>query len=286
MLCQRFSLHAASWSTRRRVHAQRNVTARCLPDSRVTGAALPSAARWSADTKRPRPSPILASSCAAQMRPLRNKGVTIFPSGCASTACSIAALSVTACSRAAQSRPTKYCMGTPLVERPPTREGPAERSSTGAPRRASRGATSCRRSRSPGLSEAAGLTVAVKRLATEAVLGAAPEDLSFTLEDLDRGVNLLASTTGGCTDELPGSARCHLTAALRAHPDRASLRDRDRTRLARLDHRLAAGAGVLRLAGDRRDRGVDPRRPALPGRRRADAVASDPLAARAHGVHA
>src|SRR5690242_20886682 len=109
----------------------------------------------------------------------------------------------TACSHAAQSRPTKYCMGTLLVERrPPTREGPAERSSTGAPRRASRGATSCCRSRSPGLSEAAGLIVAVKRLATEAVLGEAPEELSFTVGDLDRRVNFLAPTTGGCTDEL------------------------------------------------------------------------------------
>src|SRR5882672_7520570 len=93
-------------------------------------------------------------------------------------------------------------MGTPLVERcPPTREGPAERSSTGAPRRASRGATSCCRSRSPGLSEAAGLTLAVERLANEAVLGEAPEDLRFTLGDSDRVGNFFVPTTGGCTDE-------------------------------------------------------------------------------------
>src|SRR5436190_596090 len=31
------------------LHAQRNVTARCFPDSRVTGTAPPSAARWSAE---------------------------------------------------------------------------------------------------------------------------------------------------------------------------------------------------------------------------------------------
>src|SRR5947207_10759043 len=93
-------------------------------------------------------------------------------------------------------------MGTPLVERrPPTREGPAERSSTGAPRRVSRGATSCCRSRSPGLSEAAGLIVAVERLATKAVLGEAPEDLFFTVDDLDPVVNFFAPTKGGCTDE-------------------------------------------------------------------------------------
>src|SRR5689334_24978609 len=101
-------------------------------------------------------------------------------------------------------------MGAPWVdERPPTREGPAGRSLIGAPRRASRGATSCRRSRSPGLSEAAGLTVAVERLANGAVLGEAPEDLSFTLEDLDRGVNFLAPTTGGCTDEPQAAGAPH-----------------------------------------------------------------------------
>ena len=93
---------------------------------------------------------------------------------------------------------------------PPTREGPAERSSTGAPRRVSRGATSCCRSRSPGLSEAAGLTVAVGRLANGAVLGEGPEDLSFTLEDLDRRVNFLAPTTGGCTDEPAAAPSAHV----------------------------------------------------------------------------
>jgi hypothetical protein len=43
--------------------------------------------------------------------------------------------------------------------------------------------------------------VAVERRADEAVLGEAPEELSFTLGDLDRRVNFLAPTTGGCTDE-------------------------------------------------------------------------------------
>src|SRR6185437_9939172 len=98
-------------------------------------------------------------------------------------------------------------MGTPLVERPPTREGPAERSLSGPPRRASRGATSCCRSRSPGLSEAAGLIVAVERLANMAVLGEAPEDLDFTLGDLDRGVNFFAPTIGGCPSERRRSHR-------------------------------------------------------------------------------
>lgn len=57
-----------------------------LPDSRVT----PAAARWSTDTKQPRSSPSSASICAAQMRPLWNSDVTIFPSGYASAAWSIA----------------------------------------------------------------------------------------------------------------------------------------------------------------------------------------------------
>ena len=43
--------------------------------------------------------------------------------------------------------------------------------------------------------------MAVKRLAHRAVLGEAPEELGFTLGDLDRGVNFLAPTIGGCTDE-------------------------------------------------------------------------------------
>src|SRR6185436_16188180 len=93
-------------------------------------------------------------------------------------------------------------MTTALVEgRPPTREGPAERSSTGAPRHASRGATSCCRSRSSVLSEAAGLILAVERLANEAVLGEAPENLCFSVGDFDRVVNFFAPTMGVCTDE-------------------------------------------------------------------------------------
>lgn len=43
--------------------------------------------------------------------------------------------------------------------------------------------------------------LAVKRRAAEAVLGEAPEDLGITLVDLDRVVNFLAPTIGGCTDE-------------------------------------------------------------------------------------
>lgn len=43
--------------------------------------------------------------------------------------------------------------------------------------------------------------MAVERLAGEAVLGEAPEELSFTFRDLDRAVNFLAPTIGGCTDE-------------------------------------------------------------------------------------
>src|SRR5436190_689356 len=107
----------------------------------------------------------------------------------------------TACSRAAQSRPTKYVMWTPLLERPPTRGGLAGRSLFGAPRRVRRGATPCCRSRPPGLSEAAGLTVAVERLASKAVFGEAPEELFFTLGDSDRARNFLAATIGGCTSE-------------------------------------------------------------------------------------
>src|SRR6188508_1146345 len=127
-------------------------------------------------------------------------------------------------------------METPLVERrPPPREGPAERSSTGAPRRMSRGATSCCRSRSPGLSEAAGLGMAVERLARKAVLGEAPEDLFFTLEDFDRVVNFSACTIGRCTDERVGTSsaqsdrhRLHSGAARRSpNPPPRSARARD-----------------------------------------------------------
>ena len=49
--------------------------------------------------------------------------------------------------------------------------------------------------------------MAVKRRADGVVLGEAPEDLRFTLGDLDRGVNFLAPTIGGCTDERMGSGR-------------------------------------------------------------------------------
>lgn len=103
----------------------------------------------------------------------------------------------TACARAAQSRPTKYCMGTPWVKRSlPTREGPAERSSTGAPRRASQGATSC--SVKVPRSLRGGGSHGSRRAADQrAVLGEAPEDLNFTLEDVDRWLNFLAPTTRG-----------------------------------------------------------------------------------------
>jgi hypothetical protein len=43
--------------------------------------------------------------------------------------------------------------------------------------------------------------VAVKRLANVAVFGEAPEDLLFTLTDVDRAVNFSARTIGGCTSE-------------------------------------------------------------------------------------
>jgi len=54
-----------------------------LPDSRVMGATPASAARCSAERKRPRTSPSSARICAAQTRPLRNSEVTTWPSGCA-----------------------------------------------------------------------------------------------------------------------------------------------------------------------------------------------------------
>jgi hypothetical protein len=43
--------------------------------------------------------------------------------------------------------------------------------------------------------------MADERLAGEAVLGEAPEDLNFTLEDLDRWVNFLAITGPECPSE-------------------------------------------------------------------------------------
>src|SRR5437868_3503106 len=130
-------------------------------------------------------------------------------------------------------------MGTPLERgRPPAREGPTERSSTGAPRRLSRGATSCCRSRSPALSEAAGLTVAVKRLAKLAVLGEATEDLFFTFSAADREGNFSAPTTGGCTDER--SEQSEARAAVprrRVHRRCTATRARAGDRLARGDDR-------------------------------------------------
>src|SRR5262245_35033022 len=106
-------------------------------------------------------------------------------------------------------------MGTPvlLLLCPPTRKGPAERSLTGAPRHASRGATSCCRSRSPGLPEAAGLVEAVERLASRAVLGEAPEDLRFTLGAPDRVRNFSAPMIGGCTSERASDVRAEPPAA-------------------------------------------------------------------------
>jgi hypothetical protein len=47
--------------------------------------------------------------------------------------------------------------------------------------------------------------LAVERRADEAVLGEAPEDLFLTLGEADRGVNFLAPTIGGCTDERKGT---------------------------------------------------------------------------------
>src|SRR5262249_21221010 len=85
--------------------------------------------------------------------------------------------------------------------RPPTREGPTDRSLTGAPRHEGRGATSCCRLKSPGLSEAAGLTRAVERPACKAVLGEAPEDLELRVPDFARGRDFSPLTIGGCPSE-------------------------------------------------------------------------------------
>jgi len=43
--------------------------------------------------------------------------------------------------------------------------------------------------------------VAVERLAHKAVLGEAPEELSFSLGDFESVVNFLAAAVGGCTRE-------------------------------------------------------------------------------------
>jgi len=74
--------------------------------------------------------------------------------------------------------------------------------------------------------------MAVERLARKAVLGEAPEDLFFTLEDFDRVVNFSACTIGGCTDERVGTSpaqsdrhRLHSGAARRGpNPDRLAAR--------------------------------------------------------------
>jgi hypothetical protein len=51
--------------------------------------------------------------------------------------------------------------------------------------------------------------LAVERLAAKAALGEAPEELSFTFRDLDRAVNFLAPTIGGCTDEPQAAGAPH-----------------------------------------------------------------------------
>jgi len=72
--------------------------------------------------------------------------------------------------------------------------------------------------------------VAVERLAGKAVLGEAPEDLDFTLEDLERVRKFLATTRRECPSE-------------RGYPARISVlrinRDLDRQRR----HRRAGDAG-------------------------------------------
>jgi hypothetical protein len=63
-------------------------------------------------------SPVVAELdeyCAAQMRPLRNSGVTIFPSACASTTCSTAVLSVASRATSGRSTATSARTHSPLV---------------------------------------------------------------------------------------------------------------------------------------------------------------------------
>jgi len=57
--------------------------------------------------------------------------------------------------------------------------------------------------KSPVPFEAAGLTGAVERPASRAVLEGAREELIFTLREPDRERNFLAVTTGGWTNERP-----------------------------------------------------------------------------------
>src|ERR1044071_9012902 len=146
-------------------------------------------------------------------------------------------------------------------------EGPADRSLLGAPRRERRGATSCCRTRSPALSKAAGLTMAVERLATKAVLGEAPEDLLFTLADFDREVNFLAPTRGGCTSELGAGA--------------AAARDPPRLRPARGGEARPRAGSDAQLPGAARSAG---RRTAGPLSRHAAAAVSGGTVGSCEGV--
>jgi hypothetical protein len=60
--------------------------------------------------------------------------------------------------------------------------------------------------KSPGPFEAAGLTGAVERLASRAVLEGAREELIFTIGARDRERNFLVATLARCTNE-PASCR-------------------------------------------------------------------------------
>src|SRR5512140_970908 len=102
----------------------------------------------------------------------------------------------TACSYAAQSRPTKYVIATPVFF-PRPREELADPSLIGSPRRERRAATPCCRSRLPRLSEAANLRLAVERRGDEAVLGEAEEEA----EVRTTFVLVWLPTTGRCTSE-------------------------------------------------------------------------------------
>ena len=61
--------------------------------------------------------------------------------------------------------------------------------------------------------------MAVEQLAGEAVLGEAPEDLCFTVDDLNRVVNFFLRTEGRCTDER-ARMRCvaHARGRSQVHP--------------------------------------------------------------------
>jgi hypothetical protein len=60
--------------------------------------------------------------------------------------------------------------------------------------------------KSPGPFEAAGLTGAVERLASRAVLEGAREELIFTIGARDRERNFLVATLARCTNEPQASA--------------------------------------------------------------------------------